>query len=130
MPEQSSNAGSLYERIGGEQAVEGLIVEFYRRVFADAELSPFFQQVDSERLQRMQREFFAAALDGPIQYSGSSLREAHAGRGIRPRHLGRYVDHLMETLADLGVDEDDRYEVCSRINTYADEITGATSIDG
>ena len=41
----------------------------------------------------------------------------------------RGVDHV----ASLGYptpDERDRYEVCSHINTYADEITGSVSVDG
>jgi hemoglobin len=130
MANESGSEVSLYELIGGEKGVEGVVFDFYKRVFADPELSAFFQNTDSERLLRMQREFFAAALDGPVEYSGSSLREAHAGRGIQPRHLKRYVDHLMETLAELGIDESARYDICSRINTYADEITGATSVDG
>ncbi len=57
---------SLYDRIGGEEAIEALIVVFYRRVFADPELSPFFEGVPRDRLQAMQHEFFSAALDGPI----------------------------------------------------------------
>jgi hemoglobin len=43
----------------------------------------------------MQREFFAAALGGPQAYSGLSLTQAHAGRGITPRHFNRFVQHLL-----------------------------------
>ena len=46
-----------------------------------------------------------SALDGPISYSGRSLVEAHAGRGIEVRHFARFVDHLLATLTDRGFDE-------------------------
>ena len=125
MPEQS-----LFERIGGEDAVEALVQAFYRRVLSDPELGPFFEHTSVEKLHRMQREFFAAALDGPVQYTGRSMSEIHAGRGIRTRHLARFVEHLVATLRDQGIGESDAYDIISRINTYADEITGTTTVDG
>ncbi len=120
---------SIYERIGGEQAVERLVGDFYRRVLGDGELRPFFQNSSIENLHRMQRAFFAAALGGPVAYEGKTMAEAHHGRGIRPHHLRRFLDHLIETLRDE-LDEDDVYEIMSRIQIYADEITGTTSVDG
>ena len=121
---------TLYERLGGEKAIEEVVYAFYSRVFADPELSPFFEGIPQERLSVMQREFFAAALDGPIRYSGRPLNEVHSGLGIKPHHLKLFLDHLIEALAGRGIGESDRYEICSRINTYADEITGTTSVDG
>ena len=130
MPDQPRESVSLYERLGGDEVIEEVVYDFYRRIFADPELSPFFEKTDADRLHCMQREFFAAALEGPSGYSGRSLAEAHAGLGIQVRHIRRFVDHLMATLADRGLEESDRYEICSQINTYADEITGTTTVDG
>lgn len=122
--------GTLFERIGGEAGVAALVDAFYARVLADPELAPFFATTPMDKLRRMQREFFAAALDGPLVYTGRSMAEVHAGRGIQPRHLRRFVDHLFETLRDQQIDEDEAYAVVSRINTWADEITGQTTVDG
>jgi len=121
---------SLYERIGGQPAVDELITAFYGRVLADPALAPFFSETPIDRLQTMQREFFAAALGGPIRYSGASLVETHAGRGITTRHLARFVEHLLETLRSQGLQEEDVLEIISRINTYATEITGEVGVDG
>ena len=121
---------SLYERLGGERAIGSLVEAFYGRVLADPLLAPFFAGVETDCLRRMQREFFAAALGGPIRYGGRPLNVIHAGRGIRTRHLARFLDHLMAELADRDLSERDCYEIYTRIHKYADEITGATSIDG
>lgn len=121
---------SLFDRVGGESAIQRLVGQFYDRVLADGELRGFFEGVSLEKLRDMQHEFFSAALGGPIAYSGRSLSEAHVGRGIRSRHVSRFLDHLLETLQDQGLEEDDVYDIYSRINTYADEITGATTVDG
>lgn len=121
---------TLYDRIGGSKVVSKLVFDFYQRVLADPELGPFFAETPVDKLRTMQAEFFSAALGGPIQYTGRSLSEAHAGRGISAKHLRLYLDYLLETLHDFDLDNDDRYDIVSRINTYADEITGATSVDG
>jgi hemoglobin len=121
---------TLFERIGGEPVVARLVDAFYERVLGDDELRPFFADTSMGKLQRMQREFFAAALGGPIRYSGRPLGEVHYGLGIRPRHLRRFLDHLLDTLRGQGIDAQDVYEIASRIQTYADEITGTTSVDG
>jgi hemoglobin len=78
---------TLFERVGGEQTIKELIHEFYDRVVADPELKPFFKNTSMGKLRRMQREFFSAALDGPITYSGRPLSYVHHGRGITKHHF-------------------------------------------
>lgn len=115
---------TLFERVGGEQAISGLIDEFYDRVVADPDLKPFFKNTSMEKLRRMQFEFFSAALDGPILYTGRPLSHVHHGRGITKNHFALYVDHLIGTLRDHGINEQDVNDLVGRISTYANEITG------
>ena len=115
---------TLYERIGGEPAIASLVEAFYSHVLADPQLAPFFAETSMDGLRRMQQEFFAAALDGPIQYSGPSLTEVHAGRGIETKHVARFVEHLMTTLKAQEIGEQEVLDVISRINTYVPDITG------
>ena len=115
---------TLFERVGGEQAISDLIHEFYDRVLADLELKPFFKDVSVDKLRRMQREFFSAALDGPISYTGRPLSHVHHGRGITKHHFALYVGHLIDTLEGRGINEQDVQAIIARINTYAEEITG------
>jgi hemoglobin len=121
MPEKQQ---TLFERVGGEQAIAELIHEFYDRVLVDPELKPFFKDTSVDKLRRMQREFFSAALDGPITYTGRPLSHVHHGRGITKHHLARYVDHLIDTLRGRGINDQDVQDIISRISTYANEITG------
>jgi len=124
MSTAGSNA-SLYERIGGAAAIEALVDRFYVRVIADDGLRPYFDHVALDKLQRMQVEFFSAALDGPVSYSGRSMTHAHQGRRITRMHLQAFVRHLFATLVDYPLSEDDRYAIIARINTYADDVLGS-----
>ena len=89
---------TLYERLGGAAAVDAAVLEFYRRVFADAELAEYFVGIDRVRLIDHQRSFLTAALGGPVHQRHRSLADAHrpipdhdAGhaRAARSDHLPR-----------------------------------------
>jgi len=122
----SQNSPSLYERLGGEDMIAALIPAFYVRVLADPDLGPFFKHTALEKLHSMQREFFVMATGGPIQYSGRPLAHVHHGRGITRQHFARFTSHLVETLLDMGVTQEEADEVIERINTTTNEIVGAS----
>ena len=126
----SSNTESLYDRLGGEETISNLVDDFYDRITGDETLRPFFANSSMDSIRRMQREFFAAALGGPIVYAGRGLREAHAGRGITKAHFRLFIDHLMGSLKAHDISEQDGYEIISRLNTYVDEIIGDATVDG
>lgn len=127
---QGQSCPTLFERIGGEATIARLVDHFYDRVLADEELAPFFEHTPMEKLRRMQLEFFSAALDGPQAYSGLSLAHAHQGRGISVKHFQHFVQHLLETLKDLGLSRQDIDEIISRISTYVNDITSAGTTGG
>ena len=56
---------SIYVQIGGHEALEAVVADFYGRVLADDELAGFFTGTNIPRLKGKQVEFFAAALGGP-----------------------------------------------------------------
>ena len=115
---------TLFDRIGGSATINAVVSDFYSRVYADYALSPYFERANGERLRHMQEEFFTAALGGPSDYSGMSLRDAHAGRGITTVQLTHFVEHLIEALRDRGLSSDDIDDVVSRVAMLADDIVG------
>ncbi len=125
-----SEKPSIYERIGGEAGIASMVDSFYEKVVADPELAPYFVHVPIDKLRRMQREFFGAAVGGPIVYSGRPLSEAHHSLAISRREFQRFTEHLIETLKEKGVDEQDVSEIIAHVNLYADEITQSTGGSG
>jgi hemoglobin len=124
------NHQTLFERVGGQQAIAEFVHEFYDRVIADPELKPFFRNTSMDKIRRMQREFFSAALDGPITYTGRPLGYVHHGRGITQHHFALYVGHLLDTLRDHGIKDQEVQDIIARINTYVDEIVGSVGSGG
>ena len=115
---------SLFERVGGINGVRSLVDRFYARVLADQDLKPYFDNVEMNTLRRMQFEFFSAALGGPTRYTGRPVIHAHQGRHITREHFQAFVEHLFDTLQQYSLDDQDRYAIIARINTYADDVIG------
>lgn len=96
---------TIYDQIGGYQAIEVVVEDFYARVLADDQLAGFFTGTNMSRLKGKQTEFFAAALGGPEPYTGAPMKQVHQGRGITMHHFTLVAGHLGDALAAAGVPE-------------------------
>ena len=116
---------SIYQQIGGHEALEGVVDDFYDRVLADDRLSGFFSGTNMSRLKGKQVEFFAAALGGPEPYAGAAMRQVHQGRGITKAHFTMVAEHLAASLSAAGVPKDMVERIIAAIAPLADEIATA-----
>jgi hemoglobin len=113
---------TLYERIGGHDALEVVIEDFYCRVLDDDHLSGFFAGTNMNRLKGKQVEFFAAALGGPKPYIGAPMKQVHQGRGITIHHFNLVAGHLTDSLTAAGVPEATIAEILRAISPLAADI--------
>jgi hemoglobin len=113
---------TIYQQIGGAEALEDIVDDFYARVLADSEPTRFFAGANMSRLIGKQAEFFATALGGPGPYSGPSMRQVHQGRGITMRHFELVGAHLTESFYAAGASEEITEQIVSEIASMADEI--------
>ncbi|MFC9892053.1 group 1 truncated hemoglobin [Nocardia sp. NPDC127579] len=118
-------ADSIYDRIGGGEAVAAVVDDFYVRVLADDELAGFFTGVNMSRLKGMQAEFFCAALGGPDAYTGAPMRDVHQGRGIEQRHFDLVAGHLIAALSGAGVPDDTVEQIIAAIAPLSSDIVSA-----
>lgn len=118
-------AENIYDAIGGEPALAGVVDDFYVRVLADPDLAGFFAGTNMSRLKGKQVEFFAAALGGPEPYAGLSMAAAHRGRGIGMRHFELVARHLDEALRAAGVPDDTVATIIGAIAPLANDIVSA-----
>lgn len=122
---------TLYERIGGDEAVARAVDGLYERVLADERLAHFFVDADLSALRRMQRQLFAAALGADdVAYEGRPLGDVHRGRGIGPVDLSHFMEHLVDGLRDAGLDDDELDAAATRLAIVAQEVSGGVGEDG
>lgn len=117
---------ALYEKLGGEKAVDAAVDIFYEKVINDADLAPFFDGINLERQRKMQKAFLTVAFGGPNNYSGRGMRAAHArpvAIGLNESHFNKVAEHLQRTLLELSVPYDLIQEVMNiAASTKADVL--------
>ena len=69
---------TIYDQIGGGEALETVVEDFYRRVLGDDELAGFFTGTNMARLKGKQVEFFAAALGERADLRLHGVQHGHA----------------------------------------------------
>ena len=115
-------SSTLFDAIGGADAVSAAVEVFYERVLADQELAPLFANTDLVRLKSHQRAFLTVLLRGTGTYGGRSMRAAHAGRGITDAHFDRVATHLADTLTGLGVPAELTTQILGGVASLRGEI--------
>jgi hemoglobin len=116
---------SDYDRIGGAPAVTEAVDRFYRRLLDDDELSGFFAETDLPRLKRHQVALISQVLDGPKEYAGRELSEAHRGMDITPGQYKAVGAHLTAVLEELEVPRDIIESVGQVLEAVAPDIIEA-----
>jgi len=104
--EKAAQKQSLYDRIGGEAAVDAAVDIFYRKVLADKRINKFFESVDMDKQAAKQKAFLTMAFGGPNNYSGEDMRKGHAHlvkAGLNDSHFDAVMEDLGATLTELNV---------------------------
>ncbi len=99
---------TLYERLGGIEAVARLVFAFYDRVQKSQQLAPYFAGTDMGRLMTHQTAFLSSVAGGPPSYTNAHLRHVHARLGIGGDDFDEMLRLLEETLRSFDLAAADR----------------------
>jgi hemoglobin len=122
----TSNA-SLFEQLGGADAVNAAVDKFYRRVICDDRVSRFFEGVDMDKQATKQKAFLTMAFGGPANYSGLDMKEGHAhllAMGMNDTHVDAIIEILGATLKDMGVADDLITQVAATAESTREAVMG------
>ncbi len=116
---------TLYERLGGEAAVNAAVDIFYRKVLSDDRINEYFEDVDMDAQAAKQKSFLTMVFGGPNNYTGKDMREGHkhlVERGLNDSHVDAVIENLGSTLKELGVEDADIQEVADIANSVRDDV--------
>lgn len=113
---------NLYEKIGGEAAVDLAVDVFYRKVLSDDRISHFFDTVDMDRQRVKQKAFLTYAFGGPASYSGKDMRTAHASMNLNEGHFDAVMENLGATLKELNVPDELIAEAAAIANSVKADV--------
>ncbi|MEO9803237.1 MAG: group 1 truncated hemoglobin [Reichenbachiella sp.] len=115
---------TLFEKIGGMNAVNAAVDIFYDKVLEDSRISHFFKNINIEAQSGKQKAFLAYAFGAPMAYTGKNMRDAHAHMNLTEEHFNAVAGHLVDTLQELSVAQNLIDEVVSVALTTKDDILG------
>lgn len=116
---------SLYEKLGGRDAVNAAVDIFYRKMLSDDRVSGFFDNTDMDKQIDKQKAFLTMAFGGPNNYSGKDMASAHkhlVEKGLTDKHVDIVIEHLGATLKELGVPDDAIAQVAGIANSVRDQV--------
>lgn len=117
---------TLFERIGGDVAVNAAVERFYEIVLADDRIRHFFVGVDMPKQIGHQKAFLKYAFGGLPNYPGRSLRQGHqrlvSEMGLSDQHFDAVLDDLGSTLRELGVSVELIEEVLATAETTRSDV--------
>jgi hemoglobin len=103
--------GSLYERLGGMDAITAVVEDFVARCAADSRINGKFARTDIARLKANLIDQVCEATGGPCTYSGRDMRTTHDGMGVTAAEFDALVGDLVATLKQFSVGESEQSEL-------------------
>ena len=94
---------TLYQQIGGKDALTAAVDRFYERVLADDRIRHFFDTVDMEQQRNKQKRFLAVVFGANSKWEGKDMRAAHAHLSLTEEHFTAVAESLQGALEDLKV---------------------------
>ena len=116
---------SLYERIGGYDAIAAVTDDFLARLENDDRLGRFFQGVSDDSVIRIRQhvvDLVCANTGGPCKYTGRDMKTSHAGLGITKEDWERSNMRFGETLAKFNVPEKEQKELAGALAPLEKQI--------
>jgi len=120
-------ASTLYERLGGLDAIKAVVEDFRDRVAGDDRINLKFARTDLARLTKMLTDQVCEATGGPCQYKGRSMKEAHAGMKVTKGEFNALVEDLVATLKQFKVPSAEQDELLAILGPLKSEIVEVDS---
>jgi hemoglobin len=113
---------SLYERLGGYNAIVAVVDDFVANVAADKRINKFFAKANIGRLKARLVEQICQGTGGPCIYTGASMKAAHAGMGVRSKDFDALVQDLGKTLNKFKVPKKEQKELVAILGPMKKDI--------
>lgn len=105
---------TLYERLGGYDAIVAVTDDFLARLVTQEEFSRFFVGFSTDSKQRVRQhvvDLMCQATGGPCLYLGRDMKTSHAGIGISKAEWDAALAAMAATLEKLKVPEQEQKEL-------------------
>lgn len=122
---QGTSEQSLYQRVGGYDALAAVVDDFLGRLVADKRFEKFFighSEDSTKRIRQHILDQFCAATGGPCIYIGRDMKTSHKGLGITEADWDAAAKHLTASLDKFKVPEKEKNEILAFVTSLKKDI--------
>ena len=119
---------TLYERLGGYDAIAAVATDLLPRLQADSQLGRFWEHRGEDGVIRERQlliDFLCSNAGGPLYYSGRDMKLSHKGMRINASDWSAFIGHLDATLDAFEVPQREHDDVVAFIETTRSDIVEA-----
>jgi len=116
---------SLYQRLGGYDALAAVSDDFIGRLAASKVLGRFVVGLSDDSKKKLRQhlvDFLCNATGGPCLYLGRDMKTVHRGLGINEADWKEGVNALIATLDKFKVPEKEKGEVLGAVSSLKGDI--------
>jgi len=122
---QAKKEKSLYQRLGGYDAIAAVVDDFIGRLVGDPRFEKFFTGFSLDSKKRIRQHLvdqLCLATGGPCVYLGREMKPTHQGLGITEDDWTAAVKHLSDSLDKFKVPKKEKGEVLTLVSTLKKDI--------
>ena len=113
---------SLYERLGGQGAIQAVVTKFIGNVGADKRINGYFATTDLKNLNKLLVEQVCAASGGPCTYSARDMKTTHKGMKVTTAAFNALVEDLVSALDTFNVPKKEKDELLGVLGPMKKDI--------
>jgi len=115
---------SLYDRLGGKEAISAVVDDFVARLSADERVNARFANADVPHLKAMLVDQICEATGGPCKYTGKDMKTAHAGMNITEAEFNAMGEDMGKALDQQKVAKADQDQLIGALVPMKPQIVG------
>ena len=114
--------GSLYERLGGVDAITAVTRAAVDRQMKDDRINQKYARTNVDRLIKEFVDLICQATGGPCTYTGRDMTEAHHNMGVTSGEFQAFVEDVVGVLDDFKVGKAEQDELLNILAPLQGEI--------
>ena len=115
---------SLYDRLGGKDAITAVVDDFVNTAATDDRIKHFFANTDAANLKAKLVDQICEASGGPCKYTGKDMKTVHTGMKITEADFNALVEDLVKSLDKFKVGEREKNELLGALGGMKGDIVG------
>ena len=116
---------SLYERLGGYDAISAVVDDFAPKLFNDPQIGHFFRGMGDdtrEQFKQKNKNLVCNVTGGSCKVISRPAKTVHGGLGITEKEFNIVVQHLVDTLDKFNVPAKEKAELLEIIGSLKPDI--------